>query len=171
MNSASDSRHQPSDVRDGEIAVALPDRFDASLYFIGRIRTPWKAPEGLPEERPRGARDRRGLHHRARSALGAGAAGHRDAARTWSCSTGWTGRGATSWSRCRAIYGKGRGTFALRSPVRPNPIAHERGQAGQGRGQHGSRWSALDCLDGTPLLDIKPYFASTDSIPDAVTGA
>ena len=25
----------------------------------------------------------------------------------------------------------------------------------------------LDCLDGTPLLDIKPYFASTDSIPDA----
>jgi tRNA (Thr-GGU) A37 N-methylase len=28
----------------------------------------------------------------------------------------------------------------------------------------------LDCLDGTPLLDIKPYFASTDSIPDAVVG-
>ena len=29
----------------------------------------------------------------------------------------------------------------------------------------------VDCLDSTPLLDIKPYFASTDSIPDAVTGA
>ena len=28
----------------------------------------------------------------------------------------------------------------------------------------------LDCLDGTPLLDIKPYFASTDSVPDAVGG-
>jgi tRNA (Thr-GGU) A37 N-methylase len=26
----------------------------------------------------------------------------------------------------------------------------------------------LDCLDGTPLIDIKPYFASTDSVPDAV---
>ena len=25
----------------------------------------------------------------------------------------------------------------------------------------------VDCIDGTPLLDIKPYFASTDSIPDA----
>ena len=25
----------------------------------------------------------------------------------------------------------------------------------------------VDCLDSTPLLDIKPYFASTDSIPDA----
>ena len=28
----------------------------------------------------------------------------------------------------------------------------------------------LDCLDGTPLLDLKPYFASTDSVPDAVVG-
>ena len=28
----------------------------------------------------------------------------------------------------------------------------------------------LDCLDDTPLIDIKPYFASTDAVPDAVTG-
>ena len=28
----------------------------------------------------------------------------------------------------------------------------------------------LDCLDGTALLDIKPYFASTDAVPDAVVG-
>jgi tRNA (Thr-GGU) A37 N-methylase len=28
----------------------------------------------------------------------------------------------------------------------------------------------LDCVDDTPLLDIKPYFASTDSIPDAAVG-
>jgi tRNA (Thr-GGU) A37 N-methylase len=28
----------------------------------------------------------------------------------------------------------------------------------------------LDCLDGTPLLDLKPYFASTDSVPEAVVG-
>ena len=28
----------------------------------------------------------------------------------------------------------------------------------------------LDCLDGTPLLDLKPYFASTDAVPDAVVG-
>ena len=27
---------------------------------------------------------------------------------------------------------------------------------------------AIDVLDKTPLVDIKPYFASTDSIPDAV---
>jgi tRNA (Thr-GGU) A37 N-methylase len=28
----------------------------------------------------------------------------------------------------------------------------------------------LDCLDGTPLLDIKPYFASTDAVPAAIVG-
>jgi tRNA (Thr-GGU) A37 N-methylase len=28
----------------------------------------------------------------------------------------------------------------------------------------------VDCLDGTPLLDIKPYFASTDAIPQARVG-
>jgi tRNA (Thr-GGU) A37 N-methylase len=28
----------------------------------------------------------------------------------------------------------------------------------------------LDCLDGTPLLDLKPYFASTDAVPDAAVG-
>jgi tRNA (Thr-GGU) A37 N-methylase len=28
----------------------------------------------------------------------------------------------------------------------------------------------LDCLDDTPLLDLKPYFASTDAAPDAVVG-
>jgi tRNA (Thr-GGU) A37 N-methylase len=28
----------------------------------------------------------------------------------------------------------------------------------------------LDCVDDTPLLDLKPYFASTDSVPDASVG-
>jgi tRNA (Thr-GGU) A37 N-methylase len=28
----------------------------------------------------------------------------------------------------------------------------------------------LDCLDGTPLLDIKPYLPSVDSVPEAVVG-
>jgi tRNA (Thr-GGU) A37 N-methylase len=28
----------------------------------------------------------------------------------------------------------------------------------------------LDCLDGTPLIDLKPYFASTDAVGDAVVG-
>ena len=28
----------------------------------------------------------------------------------------------------------------------------------------------IDCFDGTPLIDIKPYFASTDSKPEAEVG-
>ncbi len=36
-------------IRDGEVAVDLPERFDASLYFIGRIRTPWKERKDCPK--------------------------------------------------------------------------------------------------------------------------
>jgi tRNA (Thr-GGU) A37 N-methylase len=66
-------------------------------------------------------------------------------------------------------YGEQRGTFALRSPARPNPIALSVARL---VGVDGARLSVvgLDCLDGTPLIDIKPYFASTDSVPDAVVG-
>src|SRR5215510_455892 len=46
----------PLGIREGEIAVELPQNFDASLYFIGRIRTPWTRREECP-------RIRRGLHH------------------------------------------------------------------------------------------------------------
>jgi len=28
----------------------------------------------------------------------------------------------------------------------------------------------LDCRDGTPLIDIKPYFASIDAVPEAAVG-
>ena len=61
------------------------------------------------------------------------------------------------------------GVFALRSPARPNPIALSVVEL---LGIDGLRLSVLglDCLDGTPLLDIKPYFASTDARADAVVG-
>src|SRR5215472_6102725 len=36
-------------LRPGEVAVELPERFDASLYFIGRIRTPWTRREDCPK--------------------------------------------------------------------------------------------------------------------------
>jgi tRNA (Thr-GGU) A37 N-methylase len=66
-------------------------------------------------------------------------------------------------------YGIPRGTFALRSPARPNPIAVSVVKL---LGVEANRLSVvgLDCLDGTPLLDIKPYFASVDGVPDAVVG-
>ena len=68
-----------------------------------------------------------------------------------------------------AHYQEGRGTFALRSPVRPNPIALSVVKLVKAEGTK-LQVIGVDCLDGTPLLDIKPYFASADSIPDATVG-
>lgn len=66
-------------------------------------------------------------------------------------------------------YGEGRGTFALRSPARPNPIAMSVARLLR---VEGTRLFVigLDCFDNTPLLDIKPYFASTDAVSDAAVG-
>ena len=139
-----------SDIRAGEIAVALPDTFDAGVYFIGHIRTPWKT----RGECPRNARGSDAvctieLEERYAAAL----------------------EGVETCTHLVVLYfmhearrdlvvqvsrhsGR-RGTFALRSPVRPNPIATSvvklvgiEGNVVLVRG--------LDCLDETPLLDIKP---------------
>jgi tRNA (Thr-GGU) A37 N-methylase len=54
-----------------------------------------------------------------------------------------------------ASDGTARGTFSLRSPVRPNPIGTSIARL---VGIEGSTVlvRGLDCLDATPLLDIKP---------------
>jgi tRNA-Thr(GGU) m(6)t(6)A37 methyltransferase TsaA len=63
-----------------------------------------------------------------------------------------------------------RGVFATRSPHRPNPvgigIVNLLGVEGAVLTVRG-----LDALDGTPVLDIKPYVSSLDCIPEAVTGS
>ena len=38
-----------ADIRLGEVAVTLPAQADASLYFIGRIRTPWRSRKDCPK--------------------------------------------------------------------------------------------------------------------------
>jgi tRNA-Thr(GGU) m(6)t(6)A37 methyltransferase TsaA len=152
-------------LREGEVATELPERFDASLYYIGRIRTPWKRREDCPKNPreteavctvvldPRWAEGLQGLEgvshvvvlywmDRARRDLVLQAPHH---------------------------YSERRGTFALRSPVRPNPIAVSVARLVRIDGNELSV-VGLDCLDDTPLLDIKPYFASTDSVPDASVG-
>ena len=63
-----------------------------------------------------------------------------------------------------------RGVFANRSPARPNPIAM-RAVRLYGVELHRDRpqllISGMDCLDGTPLLDLKPYVPKGDRIDDA----
>ncbi|MDO4573241.1 MAG: tRNA (N6-threonylcarbamoyladenosine(37)-N6)-methyltransferase TrmO [Clostridia bacterium] len=66
------------------------------------------------------------------------------------------------------------GVFATRSPYRPNPLGLScvRLEAIQKRPGLGSvlHVSGADLMDGTPIYDIKPYLAFTDSRPEARQG-
>lgn len=65
------------------------------------------------------------------------------------------------------------GVFATRSTFRPNPIgltvAELRGIQVQGNNIT-LELGGVDLLDGTPVLDIKPYLPYADAIPDARAG-
>jgi tRNA-Thr(GGU) m(6)t(6)A37 methyltransferase TsaA len=149
-------------IRPGEVTFDLPDRFDAGVYFIGRIRTPFKtrsecpkniaesAAEGLVEVDPRYA---------------GGLADLQLYSHAWLLY--WMDQARRDLlQQMPAHLGHPRGTFALRSPVRPNPIAMAAVELISVEGTT-VRVRNVDCIDGTPLVDIKPYFASIDSIPGA----
>ena len=151
--------------RDGEVVVVLPEAFDASLYYIGRIHTPWQHRKDCPKN-----------------------ARESDAVCTVEVDPRWQ-KGLKDAETCSHLvllywmnhsqrdlvlqvpshYGTQHGTFALRSPARPNPIALSVVRL---LGIEATKLTVtgLDCLDGTPCLDIKPYFASIDAVPDAVVG-
>lgn len=155
----------PFGIREGEVAVTLPERYDAGLYFIGRIRTPWSRREECPKN-PRESDAVCSIVLDSR--YGAALAG------VETCShllvLYWMDKARRDLVlQVPRHYGAQRGTFALRSPARANPIAASVVRLVQIEGSL-LMVVGLDCLDGTPLLDIKPYFASTDAVPDAVVG-
>lgn len=140
-----------NEVRENEVTVEPPAKTDAGLVFIGRIATPWTSRLDCPRQgRLDGPPCRIELFEPWVAAL----------------------EGVSAFERLEVLYwlhasrrdlvrqspandGRTYGTFALRSPVRPNPIgtAIVKLVAVEGailivRG--------LDCLDGTPLLDLKP---------------
>jgi tRNA (adenine37-N6)-methyltransferase len=59
-----------------------------------------------------------------------------------------------------------RGVLATRSQLRPNPIGTSVVRVLHRR-KNVLRVQGLDALDGTPVLDIKPYLPAYDSVPDA----
>jgi len=139
-----------SDLRPGEVAVELPAQTDAGVYFIGVIRTPWQIRQECPKRgSPDGPICTLAVDERWREAL-TGLAGHKRIQVLY-----WMHRARRDLAM-QTPFGKDTtGTFALRSPVRPNPIASSivelvaiDGSNVQVRG--------LDCLDGTPLIDLKP---------------
>jgi tRNA-Thr(GGU) m(6)t(6)A37 methyltransferase TsaA len=152
-------------LRGGEVAVRLPESFDAALYFIGRIRTPWKKRQECPKN-ARGSDavctvelDRRWIE----ALSGLETASH-------VVLLYWMDKARRDLAiQSPRHYAERRGTFSIRSPARPNPVAMSVARL---VGIDGNKLSVVgvDCLDKTPLIDIKPYFASIDSVPDAVVG-
>lgn len=139
------------EVRVGEMAVQPPPATDAGLVYIGVIHTPWTSRLETPRQgRPDGPACRIEVFPPWVDAI----------------------EGLQDFARLEVLYwlhlsrrdlvrqsprndGTARGTFALRSPVRPNPIgtsiAHLESVDGATLIVRG-----LDCIDGTPLLDLKP---------------
>jgi tRNA-Thr(GGU) m(6)t(6)A37 methyltransferase TsaA len=151
-----------SDIRPGEATVELPASFDAGVYFIGRIRTPFQTREECPKNTVRSdATGRVELDPRY-------AAGLQDLGLySHIILLYWMDLARRDLVRqVPAHLGHPRGTFALRSPARPNPIALAVVQL-VAIEDATLIVRNVDCIDGTPLLDIKPYFASTDSFPGA----
>ena len=136
---------------------------DARLVFIGRLQTPWQArdetPRNLRQARAAGRPARlvvaepyrRGLHRLERF--------RHIVLLTW-----------FDRSRRDLIVQNPRhaeepsGTFALRSPVRPNPIGmHVVEVTGFDADNGVIDLAYIDVLDGTPVIDIKPYMPSIDT--------
>lgn len=62
-----------------------------------------------------------------------------------------------------------RGVFAIRGPRRPNPIGMTVVRLIK-REKNILHVRGVDMVDGTPLLDIKPYFSDIDAHRDVQTG-
>jgi tRNA-Thr(GGU) m(6)t(6)A37 methyltransferase TsaA len=61
-----------------------------------------------------------------------------------------------------------KGVFSLRSPARPNPVGlHVAKLVALDIEAGRIEIDAIDVLDGTPVIDIKPYYASVDAFPEA----
>ncbi len=137
---------------------------DGAVVFIGRIRSPWKTkaecPRNMGQARERGQTAtveiddvwRPGLMGLQRSTHAVLLYWMQEARRDLIVQSPRR-RNDTA------------GVFALRSPARPNPIALAtvrimRVDQPAGR----IAIDAIDCLDGTPLIDIKPWSEAVEGI-------
>lgn len=151
-----------ADMRPGERLIELPSSGDAQVHFIGRIRTSFATRAACPKN---------GRETMAEAVIELDpryADGLLDIER---CShlivLYWMDEARRDLVRQVPKHlGRPRGVFSLRSPVRPNPIALSVVELLRVDGQR-LTIRHIDCRDGTPLIDIKPYYATTDSVPEA----
>ncbi|MGD9784804.1 MAG: tRNA (N6-threonylcarbamoyladenosine(37)-N6)-methyltransferase TrmO [Hyphomicrobiaceae bacterium] len=148
--------------RPGEIAIDMPPPTDAGLRFIGRIRSAYPTPADCPKN----TADRtEPAAIEIDPIYAAGLEGIGD----------YSHLVVLVWldaSRRDLVVQAPRhlerpmGVFALRSPVRPNPIGMSVVEV---TGWAGTRIDirATDFANGTPVIDLKPYLPRIDAVPGA----
>lgn len=149
--------------RPGELKIELPPETDAGLRFIGVIRTPWPTPSDCPKN----SAERKDVEAKIEvSPLFA--PGLKDIALfDHLIALYWLDQSRRDLIvQSPSHLDAPRGVFALRSPVRPNPIGLSVIEL-VSVADNVLTIRNIDCADGTPLLDLKPYFPTTDSYPDA----
>lgn len=159
-----DHTERPGETRSSVDPAAMPA--EAGLVFIGRTRTAWTDRRDMPKNL-RQARER------------GGGAATIEVAPPWRPGLKDLEPDATivvlTWfdrARRDLVVQTPRhrerptGVFSLRSPVRPNPIGLHIVRLVTCDAEAGRLTvDALDCLDGTPVLDIKPWLAGVDVPP------
>lgn len=158
---------EPWEIREGEVALERDpsDVPDAGIVFIGHIRSPWKRREDCPKNIGK-AREAGGeawieLKPGFAPALGGLAVGQPIILMYWMNRA----RRDLLLQNPRHVDAP-RGTFSLRSPNRPNPVALSTVRIialDMDAGRIGI--DAIDCLDGTPVVDIKPWLETVDIPP------
>jgi len=157
-------------IRPGEVRTSIDPASevgDARLVFIGRAFTPWtnreECPKNIREARERGGSARIEIAPEWRPGLRDLRAGEAIIVLTW-----------MDQARRDLVVQAPRhrpgptSVFSIRSPVRPNPIGLSVVRLVACDAEAGTLdVDALDCLDGTPLLDIKPWRKGVDVPPDA----
>lgn len=156
--------------REGEVALDFDPAGldgDARLTFIGHIRSPWISRETCPKNMREAREAGRPASVVIDPPYRPGLAGLERASHVVILS--WFDRADRNLIAQRPRHAShASGTFALRSPVRPNPIGmHVAKQLSVDPAAGMLEIDAIDLLDGTPVLDLKPYFASIDAFPEA----
>jgi tRNA-Thr(GGU) m(6)t(6)A37 methyltransferase TsaA len=154
-------------LRPGEVVLPFDPatKPDASVAFIGRIRSPWpkggSCPKNLREAREQASHVVVEVDRRYRAGLDGLSPATPLVLLYW-----------MDAARRDVIVQRPRhldrlvGVFGLRSPARPNPVAIAVVSLRAIDPVAGTLTvDAIDCYDGTPLLDIKPWLASVDIPP------
>lgn len=149
-------------------AGAAPRATELRLYPIGYVRSPFVDRVSTPRQ-PAAARGIKGTielmpgHHFEHALQDLGAWSHIWVLFWFHLNSGWRPKVLPPRSTTR------RGVFATRAPHRPNPLGLSvlALDAIDGLTLH---VRDIDLIDGTPVLDIKPYVPFTDVVPSANTG-